>query len=150
MPEGVVRHARPTPEGIGALDFEPRAACAASTPLSLDAAVATRYFGSDIQPLCEPDFEYGVYDLRCYVQSGGYSYEVQQPLELQAARDVLRRDGSTVPAPDDDAVFDEAAHWRVLLQDGVDEYGVTIGYWLLRDDDLAAGRFDRAYFEIQH
>ena len=93
-------------------------------------------------------FEYGIHGLRCYVQSGGHSYDVQRPLELEAARHALRRDDASAAA-DEGAVMDEAEHWRVLLQDGVDEWGDMIGYWLLREDDLAAGRFDRAYFEMQ-
>jgi hypothetical protein len=83
------------------------------------------------------------------VQSGGHSHAIQRPLELEAARSALRRDGATAD-PDEQALLNEAEHWRVLLQDGVDESGETIGYWLLREDDLAAGRFDRAYFDMQH
>ena len=77
----------------------------------------------------------------------GHSHHVQQPVELHAARESLRRGGAS--RLDGLEVLDEAERWRVLLQDSVDGYGDMIGYWLLREDDLAAGRFDRAYFETQ-
>jgi hypothetical protein len=35
------------------------------------------------------------------------------------------------------------------LHDAVDEDGIMIGYRLLREDDPAAGRYDRVYFEMQ-
>jgi hypothetical protein len=103
--------------------------------------------GAEFYPLGDLDFEYGLRELRCYVQSGGHAYEIQHPAELGAARAALRRDG--VIDPSEQAAWDEAGHWRVLLQDAVDEDGIMIGYWLLREDDLAAGRFDRAYFTMQ-
>jgi hypothetical protein len=168
LPDGVARRARRTPEGLEALEPDQRSALAASTPPSLDSAWAERYFGPeapamiehhmeytrcgrepsklDAYPLWDREFEYGIHELRCYVQSGGHSYDVQRPLELGAAYNALHRDSAVDP---DDAVLDEAGHWRLLLQDAVDEDGLMIGYWLLRDDDLAAGRFDRAYFEMQ-
>jgi len=169
IPDVVARRERRTPDGLEALETERRPARAASTPPSLDAAFAGRYFGpetpamierhmeaarcgrkpseSETYPLWADDFERGIHELRCFVQSGGHSCKIQRPLELEAARCGLRRDG--VIDPDEQGVLDEAGRWRVLLQDGVDDYGDMIGYWLLREDDLAAGRFDRAYFEMQ-
>ncbi|HTJ72828.1 MAG TPA: DUF1963 domain-containing protein [Actinospica sp.] len=172
LPAGTVRRARQTPDRIEELELElyERGAQAASTPPSLNSEFAAYNFGPDapamiaahmedvtrggepsdaaIYPLWAEDFEDGIDDLQCYVQTGGHPNAVQGPVELHAARAALQRDG--VAEPDEQAVFDETEHWRVLLQDAIDEDGVTIGYWLLRDDDLAAGRFDRVYFERQH
>jgi hypothetical protein len=169
LPDGVARRARRTPDGLEALAPEHRPMRTASTPPSVDAAFAERYFGpeapamierhmeavmrgrkpseSDAYPSWAGDFERGIHELRCFVQDGGHSYKIQRPLELEAARSALRRDSAI--NPHEQRVLDEAGHWRVLLQDGVDDHGDMIGYWLLREDDLVAGRFERAYFELQ-
>ena len=102
---------------------------------------------SDEYPLWAGDFELGIHERRCYVQSGGHPYDVQRPPEIEAARHSLRRDG--IADPGDDAVLDEAEGWRLLFQHAVDETGNMIGYWLVREDDLSAGRFDRVYFDTQ-
>ena len=154
LPDGVPRRTRSTPPELSLLEpleLTRLPARAASTPPSLDAVWAERYFGaearSDESPLWARDFELGIHHRRCYVQSGGHPYDVQRPPEIEAARDALGRDG--IADPGDDAVLDEAERWRLLFQDSVDESGNMIGYWLARDDDLAAGRFDRVYFDSQ-
>jgi hypothetical protein len=169
LPEGTARRQRRTPHGLEALEPDLRPARAASTPPSLSAELAGRYFGpeapamierhmepvrfgrkpsaAETYPLWAEEFALGIHDLRCYAQSGGHSYSVQRPVELEAARSALRRHGAI--EPDEREVLDEAPHWRVLLQDSVDDYGDMIGYWLLREDDLAAGRFDQVYFGMQ-
>lgn len=172
LPDGVTRRARPTPPGLAELEPLELTQCsarAASTPPSLDTVWAQRYFGpeapaaikrhmqyvmrgqqppaSDEYPLWARDFELGIDERRCYVQSGGHPYYVQRPPEIEAARHALGRNGIADPA--DDLVLDEAERWQLLFQDGVDESGNMIGYWLVREDDAAAGRFDRVYFDSQ-
>ena len=167
VPAGVPRRVRQTPDDLEPLESDERLAEVASTPPSLAYEWAERYFGSaavelierqreatrrgrqdgmtEIYPLWANDFGLGLHSMRCYVQTGGHSYSVQRPLEIGAARHALERRG--VIDPSADALLDEAEHWRVLLQDVIDD--IPVGYWLLRDDDLKARRFDRAYFEIQ-
>jgi hypothetical protein len=48
----------------------------------------------------------------------------------------------------DERALREAEHWRPLLQI-VWEEGDMVLYWMIRDDDLAARRFDRIWFEVQ-
>lgn len=173
LPDGVTRRPRPTPPELAELDpleIDHRPAQAVSTPPNTDDVWAERYFGpearaiidkrvayfmryhkmpdSDEYPLWATEFSLGIHERRCFVQSGGHPYAIQGPPRIEAARDALRRAGIT--DPDGDALLDEAERWRLLLQEGVEEAGVVIGYWLIRDDDLAAGRFDRVHFDMQH
>ena len=172
LPDRAERQARPAPPGLAELEPLELTQCparAAGTPPSSASVWAERYFGpeagaaidrhmryvmrsqtpptSDEYPLWASDFELGIHERRCYVQSGGHPYDVQRPPEIEAARRVLQRDG--IVDPDDTSVLDEAERWRLLLQDAVDESGNMIGYWLVREDDLAVGRFDRVYFDTQ-
>ena len=48
----------------------------------------------------------------------------------------------------DERAIEEAGHWRLLYQDSW-EAGDMILYWMIRDDDLAARRFDRIWFGQQ-
>jgi hypothetical protein len=82
---------------------------------------------------------------------GGYAYPVQGPVEVEAA---WQRLGSRLPYSDP-AFRDEARQWTSLVQiDSDDDAGMRWGdcgslYWAIRRDDLAAGRFDAAFFNFQ-
>jgi uncharacterized protein YwqG len=84
-----------------------------------------------------------------YHQIGGCSWPIQGPPEDEVARAVL-------PAGTAEADYgDEALRWLLLAQIDSDPAGgltwgdVGILYWLIRDDDLAAGRFDRVRCVMQ-
>ena len=67
-------------------------------------------------------------------------------MQLEAACTRLGLPYGDTTAP----VLAEAGHWRLLLQT-VDARGdgCTVLYWMIRDDDLAARRFDRVWFTKQ-
>lgn len=84
-------------------------------------------------------------------QIGGHARPVQGPVEHEVAHAVLG------PGADwsDPALGDEAARWTLLAQiDSDDDAGMMWGdcgtlYWLIRPEDLAAGRFEEARFTWQ-
>ncbi|MBC6469687.1 DUF1963 domain-containing protein [Actinomadura alba] len=82
---------------------------------------------------------------------GGYAYPVQGAVELDVAATQL---GGGTPV-DDTAWEKEARRWTLLAQiDTDDEAGMMWGdvgslYWLIKPEDLAAGRFDAASFTWQ-
>ena len=174
VPDGRPRRYRTAPEGLEPYESGSHAAQLASTPPSTRHEFAERYFGAEtaaliersradlmrgavrqveaVYPLWADEFASGVHDLRAtYSQCGGHSYPVQGPAELEAARDAIDAGLSAHVS-----VLDEAEHWRVLLQMAGDEdLGMVWGdcpvaYWMIRDDDLAARRFDRVWFTMQN
>ena len=82
---------------------------------------------------------------------GGYADPVQGSVEVAAA---WQRLGSRVPYSDP-ALWDEARLWTSLVQiDSDDDAEMRWGdcgslYWVMRRDDLAAGRFAAAAFIFQ-
>jgi hypothetical protein len=172
LPESAARHERPGPERPAALELRLCPAHAAGSPPSPLPGWMERYLGPGAPAQIEKHvdaryaevgrqrtgpldharwaatFVQDIDEMRRTSQSGGHPYALERLPELEAARCALRRDG--VIDPDEQAVLDEAAHWVLLLQDDIDEARSGIGYWLLRDDDLAAGRYDRVYFEVQY
>ncbi|OLZ59295.1 hypothetical protein AVW11_26695 [Streptomyces amritsarensis] len=82
---------------------------------------------------------------------GGHPVPVQEPVEWEIARGVLGPDA----AGQDSRLDDEAAAWVLLAQidtDGAAEMmwgDAGTVYWLIRPDDLAAGRFEEAVFTWQ-
>ncbi|BEL05479.1 YwqG family protein [Actinoplanes sichuanensis] len=82
---------------------------------------------------------------------GGYAHPVQRSVEFAAA---MQRLGSGVSSSDP-ALWDEARQWTSLMQiDSDDDAEMMWGdsgslYWVIRRDDLAAGRFDAAAFLFQ-
>ncbi|MEV6647571.1 YwqG family protein [Amycolatopsis sp. NPDC051371] len=81
-------------------------------------------------------------------QVGGFALPVQGAVENEIAAEVL---GSY----QDPRLAEEAARWVLLAQiDSDDKAGMTWGdagmlYWMIRTDDLEAGRFDRARCTMQ-
>ncbi|WP_344362239.1 YwqG family protein [Streptomyces gobitricini] len=81
---------------------------------------------------------------------GGHANPVQDEVETEVARGAL---GS--PPWNDPRIHDEALRWLLLAQiDTDDDVGMMWGdcgalYWLIRPEDLAARRFDRAMFTWQ-
>ncbi len=86
-----------------------------------------------------------------YSHCGGHSRPCQDPLERKAAAAAIDAGRSAHIN-----VLDEAEHWRVLLQiPEADDLGmnwgdVPVAYWMIRDDDLTARRFDRIWFTMQN
>ncbi|MEU3353323.1 YwqG family protein [Streptomyces sp. NPDC037389] len=85
---------------------------------------------------------------------GGHANPVQGPVEDEIAHGYLRRDGADIPWSDP-RIADEARRWTLLAQidtdDAADMMWGDCGalYWLIRPEDLAAGRFDQAMFTMQ-
>jgi uncharacterized protein YwqG len=87
---------------------------------------------------------------------GGVPHEIQNPMEAEC--ELVRRgeDPHALPYARQEEVAGEAkARWRLLLQvDSDDAAGLMWGdagmlYYWIRDDDLAARRFDRAWCVMQ-
>lgn len=82
---------------------------------------------------------------------GGHADPVQNPVEQEIAHGVLGADVGW----DDPRVDEEAEHWVLLAQfDTDDDADMMWGdcgalYWLIRPQDLAERRFDRAMFTMQ-
>jgi uncharacterized protein YwqG len=87
---------------------------------------------------------------------GGVPHEIQNPMETECELARRGEDPHALPYSRQEEVEDEAkAHWRLLLQvDSDDAAGMMWGdagmlYYWIRDDDLAAQRFDRAWCVMQ-
>ncbi|MEV6900071.1 DUF1963 domain-containing protein [Amycolatopsis sp. NPDC051372] len=82
-------------------------------------------------------------------QIGGYGTAIQDAAETEVA--VMALGGGRR----DPALAEEGASWVLLAQfDSDDEVDMMWGdvgtiYWVIRSDDLAAGRFDAARFTMQ-
>jgi len=85
-------------------------------------------------------------------QIGGHAQSVQTPVEVVVAHGALGGHGVSWEDPRIEA---EARRWVLLAQFDSDEDADLMWgdggalYWLIRPDDLAAGRFDRAMFTWQ-
>ena len=104
-------------------------------------------------PVCAQEFLDALRDFDDEVghQIGGHAHSVQNPVEIEIAEAVL--DGE-VPWGDP-RLSEEAAGWVLLAQfDSEDAADMMWGdagalYWLIRPQDLARRRFDRAVFTWQ-
>ncbi len=82
---------------------------------------------------------------------GGHANPVQNPVEFEIAHGVLGKEVTW----SDPRVGEEAKSWTLLAQfdtdDAADMMWGDCGalYWLIRPEDLAEGRFDRAMFTMQ-
>jgi hypothetical protein len=80
---------------------------------------------------------------------GGYARPWQRPVELEATW--MHRDAPS-PSPDA-ALLDEALQWTSLVQIDSDRDAEMMWfgslYWVMRRDDIAAGRFEAATFIFQ-
>ncbi|WP_329026194.1 YwqG family protein [Streptomyces sp. NBC_01423] len=104
-------------------------------------------------PVCSQEFIDGLWEFDGEVghQIGGHAHSVQNPVEIEIAEAVL--DGE-VPW-DDPRLSEEAGNWLLLAQfDSEDAADMMWGdagalYWLIRPEDLAERRFERAMFTWQ-
>ncbi|WP_020660377.1 YwqG family protein [Amycolatopsis benzoatilytica] len=156
VPAGAETAERTAPEGVEAYPRLDLSANVTGTFPGSEHEVLRRTLARDGRPLTDPDnWSEEFFDLlresavAPYHQIGGCSWPVQGPPEDEVALAVLP-DGS-----EDSAYADEALRWVLLAQiDSDGDAGMTWGdvgilYWLIRDDDLAAGRFDRVRCVMQ-
>jgi uncharacterized protein YwqG len=87
---------------------------------------------------------------------GGVPHEIQNPMEAECELARRGEDPLALPYSRREEIADEAkARWRLLLQVDSDEAAGTMWgdsgmlYYWIRDDDLAARRFDRAWCVMQ-
>ncbi|MFJ3876562.1 YwqG family protein [Streptomyces sp. NPDC090077] len=151
---------RPAPEGITAYPAVPltaRAGMTAAEPwhpsvqteFAPDSTVGERYD----HPVCAQGFLDALWDFDGEPghRIGGHPYAVQNPVELEVAHGVLDGDAGW----DDPRLAGEAGRWVLLAQfDSEDAAEMMWGdcgalYWLIRPEDLAERRFDRAVFTWQ-
>ncbi|MFE7332738.1 YwqG family protein [Streptomyces sp. NPDC057565] len=104
-------------------------------------------------PVCSRDFLDALWEFDREVghQIGGHAHSVQNPVEIEVAEAVMDRDVSW----GDPALDKEISNWVLLTQfdsdDAADMMWGDAGalYWLIRPQDLAERRFDRAMFTWQ-
>lgn len=104
-------------------------------------------------PVCSQEFIDGLWEFDDEVghQIGGHAHSVQDPVEIEIAEAVL--DGE-VPW-DDPRLSEEAGNWLLPARfDSEDAAGMLWSaagalYWLIRPEDLAERRFERAMFTWQ-
>ncbi|MFD8688621.1 YwqG family protein [Streptomyces sp. NPDC059651] len=114
-----------------------------------DAPMRNRYD----HPVCSQKFldALGEFDGEVGHRIGGHPHSIQNPVEIEIAEAVL--DGQ-VPW-DDPRLSEEAGGWVLLAQfDSEDAADMMWGdagalYWLIRPEDLAERRFERAMFTWQ-
>ncbi|THA33696.1 YwqG family protein [Streptomyces sp. A1547] len=104
-------------------------------------------------PVCSQEFLDALWEFDDEVghQIGGHAHSVQNPVEIEVAEAVLDGDVSW----DDPRLSEEAGGWVLLAQfDSEDAADMMWGdagalYWLIRPEDLAERRFERAMFTWQ-
>ncbi|MFG2722571.1 YwqG family protein [Streptomyces sp. NPDC048416] len=114
-----------------------------------DAPLGNRYD----HPVCSQEFLDALWEFDDEVghQIGGHAHSVQNPVEMEIAEAVLGGEVSW----DDPRLSQEAGNWVLLAQfDSEDTADMMWGdagalYWLIRRDDLAERRFERAMFTWQ-
>lgn len=104
-------------------------------------------------PVCAQEFLDALWEFDDEVghQIGGHAHSVQNPVEIEIAEAVLNGQVSW----DDPRLSEEAGNWVLLAQfDSEDAADMMWGdagvlYWLIRPEDLAERRFERAMFTWQ-
>ncbi|MGW1893934.1 YwqG family protein [Streptomyces sp. NPDC002004] len=153
IPAGVAVAERAAPEGIRPYPQVALTARVQTTAPYLWHPVVYREFApmSDDHPLWDDDFREALWDIGSSVhQLGGHADPEQDEVESEVAHGVL---GS--PPWNDPRIEEEALRWVLLAQFGSDDdAGMMWGdcgslYWLIRPEDLAERRFDRAMFTWQ-
>lgn len=144
---------RPVPPGLTAYAEVPLVAWAETTAPYLWHPLVYREFGpmDDEHPLWDEDFKEALWDLgESRHRIGGHADPVQDEVETEVAHGALG-----CPPWNDPRINEEALRWLPLAQfDSDDDAGMMWGdggslYWLIRPEDLAARRFDRAMFTWQ-
>jgi uncharacterized protein YwqG len=162
VPAGVATTQRPTPA-----DIEPYDRVLLTTQLTTTGPAwnhpalltAIRGLSDEAQafmndPVNSDPFRKALYDPMPspHHQIGGHAHPVQDSVEMDVSQGQLA--GSKVPY-DDPAEPEEAKRWTLLAQiDTDEEAGMMWGdvgtlYWLIRPEDLAAGRFQASSFTWQ-
>ncbi|UNO38677.1 YwqG family protein [Streptomyces sp. MST-110588] len=153
VPSGVPLVERAAPAGIEPYPEIRLAAHVETTAPYLWHPVVDREFAAlpDDHPLWSDDFQEALWDLPgAGHRVGGHADPVQDDVESEVAWGIL---GS--PPSGDPRIREEALRWVLLAQfDSDDDAGMMWGdcgtlYWLMRPEDLAARRFDRAKFTWQ-
>lgn len=154
VPAGVPIAERTAPEGIQPYPEVLLTARAETTAPYLRHPVVHREFDPmpDDHPLWDEDFESALWD-HCEGTEhriGGHANPVQGEVEWEVAHGAL---GS--PPWDDPRIKEETFNWVLLAQfDTDDDADMMWGdggalYWLIRPEDLAQRRFERAMFTWQ-
>ncbi|MGY5138098.1 YwqG family protein [Streptomyces nigrescens] len=147
LPELPENEEWPVWEGHGPLSFVASLDCAALPSAALDITMpadGTLAWDDDFQEALWDHFEGTEHRI------GGHAHPVQDEVETEVARGAL---GS--PPWDDPRIKEEALRWVLLAQiDSDDDADMMWGdcgalYWLIRPEDLAERRFDRAMFTWQ-
>lgn len=154
VPAGTPVAERPAPEGIRPCPEVPLTARAETTAPYPWHPVVYREFApmGDDHPVWGEDFRAALWEHARGTEHriGGHATPVQDEVETEVAHGVLGG-----PPWDDPRIREEALHWVLLAQvDTDDDAGMMWGdcgalYWLIRPEDLAARRFDRAMFTWQ-
>ncbi|MEU8828159.1 YwqG family protein [Streptomyces sp. NPDC048636] len=152
---------RPAPEGLTPYRAVPLTAKVAPSAPDSESLVLNAEFGLGAlsvkelfaHPVRCATFMEALWDHQGTVahQIGGHAQNVQGPVEVWAAKAVL---GDEVDW-EDPRIEEEAARWVLLAQfDSDEDTGMMwadggVLYWLIRPEDLAAGRFEAAMFTWQ-
>lgn len=153
VPAGVPLVEREVPAGIRPYPEVRLTARVEATAPYLWHPVVYREFAPmpDDHPLWDEDFQEALWDLPgAGHRVGGHADPAQDEVESEVARAALGN-----PPGDDPRIDEEALRWVLLAQfDSDDDAGMMWGdcgslYWLIRPEDLAARRFDRAMFTWQ-
>ncbi|WP_241825639.1 YwqG family protein [Micromonospora sp. CB01531] len=159
VPSGRACTERATPEGIEPYKQVWLASRAVSTAPSYDHPVLHDAFGDGFSQVAKPEHPLRRREFCAAIscgegplhQLGGYACPVQGDVEYEVAQAAL---GGSVDWRDQ-ALASEAGRWLLLAQFDSDSNAnmmwgdVGMLYWLIRPDDLAARRFDRAMFTWQ-
>ncbi|MEW2143316.1 YwqG family protein [Micromonospora vinacea] len=159
VPSGQACAERATPEGLEPYKRVWLASRVVSTAPSYDHPVLHDAFGAGFSQVAEPEHPLRRRKFRSALspgegplhQIGGYAWPVQGDVEYEVAQAAL---GGSVDWRDP-ALTSEASRWVLLAQFDSDDNAtmmwgdVGMLYWLIRPDDLAARRFDRAMFTWQ-
>ncbi|MCF3107072.1 DUF1963 domain-containing protein [Streptomyces roseoverticillatus] len=156
VPAGVPTAERLTPEGLEPYGEVQLAARAETTVPHFWHPVVHEAFGTmdDDHPVWDDEFRETVsaYFYGPEHRVGGHASPVQDTVECEVAHAVLGADVSW----DDPRINEEARNWTLLAQFDSDRgAGMRWGdcgvlYWLIRPEDLAAHRFDRAMLTLQY
>ncbi|WP_058043198.1 YwqG family protein [Streptomyces roseifaciens] len=153
VPAGVPLVERPAPEGIRPYaEVRLTARVEVTAPYSWHPVVYREFAPMpDEHPLWDEEFQEALWDVPGAGHLvGGHADPVQDDVESEVARAALGN-----PPNDDPRIDEEALRWTLLAQiDSDDVAGMMWGdcgalYWLIRPEDLAARRFDRAVFTWQ-
>ncbi|GAA0437542.1 YwqG family protein [Streptomyces luteireticuli] len=154
IPAGVHVAEREAPEGIRPYLEVPLTARPEATAPYPWHPVVYREFAPmpDGHPVWDEDFREALWDHSEGTEHrvGGHADPVQDEVEAEVARGALGG-----PPWDDPRIQEEALRWTLLAQFGSDDdadmmWGdAGVLYWLIRPEDLAERRFDRAMFTWQ-